>query len=557
MVESSGRPNHGREQIQEPDNLICPITFTMFQDPVVVQSGNTYERLAIEEYWRNSGCLRDPLTNQILSTAMVFPNLDKRRDVWAFLQQHHDYTPKDWLSREPSPQALLLPTIQSAQHERPLGHDYLRLRLVCTRYAYVALGSVLAIMFVGSLTKRFISRPIFSYRSAEDPGPWSLLSFMADLGLQAFRRLKIMSFGGLSGVIQTMQKYPQDLEIQQQCSQVLASFSVNPQHQESIAALGGIRLLLEAMKIHSGARDVHLNCVVALKNLAYHVDNQVAIALFGGIQLFIHIMQRYFDDLELVEQVAWALGNLALNHQNGASMSALGGIEQLLATMRAHIDVSGVQRECGRALGNLAMNYRSHEQLASLGTIEVLLLAMSGHPRDHGVQRQCAWALGNLAKTTDNQASIASTGGIEVILAAMERHPHEAEMLWECSRALGNLATHFDILRSQIGAKGGIEVMLKVMEGTHREGALQEQILYALYHLALNAHNMLRIQANDGVKILLQAKLSHSESPILLEEVDKVLRQLPLAEDAQRQLQSHGESYLQGRAHPLPRGGEL
>ena len=55
----------------EPDVLVCPITRTVFRDPVVVVvSGHTYERSAILEHFRRNGA-RDPLTNLALSSTKV------------------------------------------------------------------------------------------------------------------------------------------------------------------------------------------------------------------------------------------------------------------------------------------------------------------------------------------------------------------------------------------------------------------------------------------------------------------------------------------------------
>ena len=46
----------------EPEELMCPITRAMFQDPVmVVDSGHTYERSAVLAHFRRNRA-KDPLT---------------------------------------------------------------------------------------------------------------------------------------------------------------------------------------------------------------------------------------------------------------------------------------------------------------------------------------------------------------------------------------------------------------------------------------------------------------------------------------------------------------
>ncbi|CAE7600137.1 unnamed protein product [Symbiodinium natans] len=86
--------------IVEPSVLICPITQTMYQDPVFVpESGNTYERHALEQYWESCKPPRDPLTNTALQQRTVYTNWGIRREVQGFLEQFPSYVPQGWDSR--------------------------------------------------------------------------------------------------------------------------------------------------------------------------------------------------------------------------------------------------------------------------------------------------------------------------------------------------------------------------------------------------------------------------------------------------------------------------
>ena len=79
----------------EPEELMCPITRTVFRDPVmVVESGHTYERSAILEHFRRNGA-KDPLTNCALSSAYVMTNWAMRNVVQAWLDKHPGVTPDD------------------------------------------------------------------------------------------------------------------------------------------------------------------------------------------------------------------------------------------------------------------------------------------------------------------------------------------------------------------------------------------------------------------------------------------------------------------------------
>ena len=84
----------------EPEVLMCPITRTMFRDPVVVvDSGHTYERSAILSHFERNGA-KDPLTRRALSSTKVMTIWAMRNVVQAWLDKHPGVTPDGWDSRE-------------------------------------------------------------------------------------------------------------------------------------------------------------------------------------------------------------------------------------------------------------------------------------------------------------------------------------------------------------------------------------------------------------------------------------------------------------------------
>ena len=84
----------------EPEELLCPITRTMFRDPVMVfDSGHTYERSAVLAHFRRNGA-KDPLTRRALSSTKVMTSWAMRNVVQAWLDKHPDVTPDGWDSRE-------------------------------------------------------------------------------------------------------------------------------------------------------------------------------------------------------------------------------------------------------------------------------------------------------------------------------------------------------------------------------------------------------------------------------------------------------------------------
>lgn len=62
-----------RDTSIDENDLMCPITNELMKDPVIASDGNSYERSAIQK-WFKSGKRTSPLTNEPLVSQKLFPN---------------------------------------------------------------------------------------------------------------------------------------------------------------------------------------------------------------------------------------------------------------------------------------------------------------------------------------------------------------------------------------------------------------------------------------------------------------------------------------------------
>ena len=82
------------EEDEVPDALLCPISHTLFHDPVCLTSGHTYELSSILKFWEGR-----PLANPIGGTgsgacaAQMIINFNMRAQVDAFLQGKRESVP--------------------------------------------------------------------------------------------------------------------------------------------------------------------------------------------------------------------------------------------------------------------------------------------------------------------------------------------------------------------------------------------------------------------------------------------------------------------------------
>ena len=93
---------------EEPHELRCPISQTMFRDPVMVcASGHTYERQAIQKWFQTHDT--DPMTRKYINDKAITTNWAIRKSVERWLEDNPELMPDGWDSR-----AMLL-----QQHTQP------------------------------------------------------------------------------------------------------------------------------------------------------------------------------------------------------------------------------------------------------------------------------------------------------------------------------------------------------------------------------------------------------------------------------------------------------
>ncbi|KAF7819795.1 putative E3 ubiquitin-protein ligase LIN-1 [Senna tora] len=103
FAESQGSPDypmadydtqpHGNGKHAPPKDFVCPITSNLFDDPVTLETGQTYERKAIEE-WFNRGNSTCPITRQKLqNTQLPKTNYVLKRLIASWKEQNPNSIP--------------------------------------------------------------------------------------------------------------------------------------------------------------------------------------------------------------------------------------------------------------------------------------------------------------------------------------------------------------------------------------------------------------------------------------------------------------------------------
>lgn len=75
-----------KNDVNVPQDFICPITHDLMSDPVISDDGFSYEKTAILE-WFAKGKTTSPMTNMVLTTTDVLNNDKLRREIENYLKK--------------------------------------------------------------------------------------------------------------------------------------------------------------------------------------------------------------------------------------------------------------------------------------------------------------------------------------------------------------------------------------------------------------------------------------------------------------------------------------
>lgn len=295
--------------VKEPGRLLCTITEVMFRDPVVLaESGNTYERAAIMDWWRTQGNkLRDPRTNAYLMTGELVTNWDKRREVEEFLTENPSYIPEGWSTREVPPLVPKESPQQAQQRAQPRFEDrvdghgtdgflaaVLQDRLLLFAMLVLVIAACCGSSFVRGVARAIEGTPASKWDSAVD----------------AVVRMPQVP---LEDVLQMMRSHPESAALQEKGLGALRTLALTTEGRADIASRDGVALILDAMRVHGSANHLQTEACGALWNLAMLDQNRELIVRDGGVDLLLQALRTHRSNVAVSNEACGTLRRLALD----------------------------------------------------------------------------------------------------------------------------------------------------------------------------------------------------------------------------------------------------
>ncbi|KAL3619802.1 hypothetical protein CASFOL_034714 [Castilleja foliolosa] len=267
--------------IAVPNEFLCPITLEIMSDPVIVATGQTYERDQIQQ-WLDSNHQTCPKSGQILSHLSLTPNYALKNLILQWCEKNNFHLPE----KEPSTNA-----------DPPSTSDMEK---------------------ISSLVKNLSSSKLDEQRNAVEK--IRLLSKESPEN-----RTLIAKAGGIKLLVQLL-SYP-DSKIQEHAVTSLLNLSIDESNKKLISskdeAIPNIIEILETGKV--GAKE---NSAAALFSLSMLNENKVKIGILNGIPPLVDLLRT--GTIRGKKDAVTALFNLCLNPANKTRAIEAGIVEPLL-----------------------------------------------------------------------------------------------------------------------------------------------------------------------------------------------------------------------------------
>ncbi|XP_050211035.1 U-box domain-containing protein 14 [Mercurialis annua] len=355
-----------------PDDFRCPISLELMKDPVIVSTGQTYERSCIQK-WLDAGHKTCPKTQQTLLHTALTPN----------------YVLKSLISLWCESNGVELPKQQGACRSKKVGSSVSD----CDKAAIVALLEKLA---NGDREQQ---------RAAA--GELRLLAKR-----NADNRVCIAEAGAIPLLVELLSST--DPRTQEHAVTALLNLSINDSNKGTIVNAGAIPDIVDVLR--NGSTEARENAAATLFSLSVIDENKVAIGAAGAIPALIDLLRQGTPRGK--KDAATAIFNLSIYQGNKARAVRAGIVPSLMQLLK---DAGGGMVD--EALAILAILASHQEGKIAIGQAEPIPILIevirTGSPRN---RENAAAVLYSLSAGDLQQLKLAKESGAEEALKELSEN---------------------------------------------------------------------------------------------------------------------------------------
>ncbi|XP_076942236.1 U-box domain-containing protein 15-like [Bidens hawaiensis] len=320
-----------------PHEFLCPISLEIMTDPVIIATGQTYERENIQK-WLNSNHRTCPKTGETLSHLALAPNFALRNLIIQWCEKNNFDLPKK-------------ESHMMSEHQNAFIDE---------------VSSLIQNMSSSQLTTQCQAVEKIRMLSKEHPE----------------NRILIANCGAIPPLVKLL--YSPDQKVKEHSVTALLNLSLDEANKRLIAREGAIPAVIEVLQ--TGTDEARENSAATLFSLSMLNENKVMIGCLKGIPPLVKLLQN--GSIRGKKDAATALFNLSLNQSNKTRAIKAGIIEPLLHLLK---DKSlGMVDEALSILSLLAKHPEGQTGIGQLSVIETLVgFVKDGTPKN----KECATAV--------------------------------------------------------------------------------------------------------------------------------------------------------------------
>lgn len=389
-------------EIKKPDALIipadflCPISLELMRDPVIVATGQTYERSYIQR-WIDCGNVTCPKTQQKLEHLTLTPNYVLRSLISQWCTMHNI--------------------------EQPIGLANGKIKKSDGSFRDVS-GDVVAIE---ALVRKLSSRSVEERRAA--------VAEIRSLSKRSTdNRIIIAEAGAIPVLVNLLTT--DDVMTQEHAVTAILNLSIYENNKGLIMLAGAIPSIVQILR--AGSMEARENAAATLFSLSLLDENKIIIGASGAIPALVDLLQN--GSTRGRKDAATALFNLCIYMGNKGRAVRAGIISALLKMLTDSRNC--MVDEALTILSVLASNPEAKIAIVKASTIPVLIdLLRTGLPRNK--ENAAAILLSLCKRDTENLACISRLGAVipltELTKSGTERAKRKATSLLEHLRKLPQL----------------------------------------------------------------------------------------------------------------------
>ncbi|KAG7607632.1 U-box domain-containing protein 2 [Arabidopsis thaliana] len=455
--------------VRVPSDFRCSLSLELMTDPVIVASGQTYERVFIQK-WIDMGLMVCPKTRQALSHTTLTPNFIVRAFLASWCETNNVYPPDPLeLIHSSEPFPLLVESVRASSSEN--GHseslDAEELRQVFSRSAS-APGIVSEVVCKtkrnnNAAADRSLTRSNTPWKFPEERH-WRHPGIIP---------ATVRETGSSSSIETEVKKLIDDLKSSSLDTQREATARIRILARNStdnrivIARCEAIPSLVSLL--YSTDERIQADAVTCLLNLSINDNNKSLIAESGAIVPLIHVLKTGYLE-EAKANSAATLFSLSVIEEYKTEIGEAGAIEPLVDLLGSG-SLSG-KKDAATALFNLSIHHENKTKVIEAGAVRYLVELMDPA---FGMVEKAVVVLANLATVREGKIAIGEEGGIPVLVEVVELGSARGKE--NATAALLQLCTHSPKFCNNVIREGVIPPLVALTKSGTARGKEKAQNL--------------------------------------------------------------------------------